>query len=63
MNLAADKHCNWLLTTLNLVCKNHRLESAGSAVRLQVVAWLEEKGLGARQVNYKLRDWLFARQR
>jgi leucyl-tRNA synthetase len=26
-------------------------------------AWLEEKGLGKGTVNYKLRDWLFARQR
>jgi leucyl-tRNA synthetase len=26
-------------------------------------AWLEDKGLGQRRVNYKLRDWLFSRQR
>jgi len=25
--------------------------------------WLEERGLGTRTVNYKLRDWLFSRQR
>ena len=25
--------------------------------------WLEEKGLGKKSVNYKLRDWLFSRQR
>lgn len=25
--------------------------------------WLEEKGLGQKAVNYKLRDWLFSRQR
>ena len=24
---------------------------------------MEEKGLGTRRVNYKLRDWLFSRQR
>jgi leucyl-tRNA synthetase len=29
----------------------------------KITAWLEEKGLGKRAVNYKLRDWLFARQR
>ncbi|MAT39146.1 MAG: leucine--tRNA ligase [Ectothiorhodospiraceae bacterium] len=29
----------------------------------KVVQWLEEKGLGKRTVNYKLRDWLFSRQR
>ncbi len=28
-----------------------------------ITAWLEEKGLGAGKVNYKLRDWLFSRQR
>lgn len=25
--------------------------------------WLEEKGIGKRQVNYRLRDWVFSRQR
>jgi leucyl-tRNA synthetase len=29
----------------------------------KIIDWLEEKGLGASQVNYKLRDWLFSRQR
>lgn len=29
----------------------------------QMAAWLEEKGLGKGTVNYKLRDWLFSRQR
>jgi leucyl-tRNA synthetase len=28
-----------------------------------IVAWLEERGIGKRAVNYKLRDWLFSRQR
>ena len=28
----------------------------------RVCAWLEQHGLGGRKVNYKLRDWLFARQ-
>ena len=27
------------------------------------IAWLEEKGIGKATVNYKLRDWLFSRQR
>ena len=26
-------------------------------------AWLEENGIGRRQVNFKLRDWVFSRQR
>ena len=28
-----------------------------------ITKWLEEKGLGKKAVNYKLRDWLFSRQR
>jgi len=29
----------------------------------KISRWLEEKGLGQRKVNYKLRDWVFSRQR
>jgi leucyl-tRNA synthetase len=29
----------------------------------RIIAWLEERGLGRRMVNYKLRDWIFSRQR
>lgn len=29
----------------------------------KMTAWLEEKKLGAKHVNYKLRDWIFSRQR
>ncbi|NLW59684.1 MAG: leucine--tRNA ligase [Firmicutes bacterium] len=29
----------------------------------RVTAWLEEKGLGRKAVNYRLRDWLISRQR
>jgi leucyl-tRNA synthetase len=28
-----------------------------------IIAWLEKKGLGVKTVNYKLRDWVFSRQR
>ncbi|MDR2516682.1 MAG: leucine--tRNA ligase [Spirochaetaceae bacterium] len=28
-----------------------------------IIAWLEEQGAGKRAVNYKLRDWIFSRQR
>ncbi len=31
--------------------------------RDRVLTWLQEQGHGERQTNYKLRDWLFARQR
>ncbi len=29
----------------------------------KITSWLEERGLGKRAINYKLRDWLFSRQR
>jgi leucyl-tRNA synthetase len=33
------------------------------AAREKITAWLAARGLGQRSVNYKLRDWLFSRQR
>ncbi len=29
----------------------------------RIIAWMEERGKGTRAVNYKLRDWIFSRQR
>jgi leucyl-tRNA synthetase len=29
----------------------------------RIIGWLEQRGLGTRRVNYKLRDWTFSRQR
>ncbi len=29
----------------------------------KITEWLEEKGLGKKTINYKIRDWLFSRQR
>ncbi|MDR1399283.1 MAG: leucine--tRNA ligase [Treponema sp.] len=29
----------------------------------QLIAWIEEEGLGKKAINYKLRDWVFSRQR
>jgi leucyl-tRNA synthetase len=34
-----------------------------AVAKAKIIAWLEEKSLGKKQVNYKLRDWLFSRQR
>ena len=31
--------------------------------KTEITKWLEQKGLGVKRVNYKLRDWLFSRQR
>jgi leucyl-tRNA synthetase len=33
------------------------------AAKRKITAWLEEHELGRRSINYKLRDWLFSRQR
>ncbi|MDR2546254.1 MAG: leucine--tRNA ligase [Lachnospiraceae bacterium] len=33
------------------------------AVREEGAEWLSQKGLGKKTVNYKLRDWIFSRQR
>ena len=31
--------------------------------KVKITQWLQEKGLGESKVNYKLRDWVFSRQR
>ena len=42
------------------------LEGYGLSVedaKNKMYAWLEENGKGHKQVNFKLRDWVFSRQR
>ena len=40
------------------------LDGLGTAeAKARMTAWLAEKGCGSLKVNYKLRDWLFSRQR
>ncbi len=34
-----------------------------SEAKAKITTWLEEKGIGKKTINYKLRDWLFSRQR
>ncbi len=34
-----------------------------SEAKEKISEWLEEKGLGKKTINFKLRDWLFSRQR
>ena len=36
---------------------------AVAEAKKKITAWLEEKNLGKKTINYKLRDWLFSRQR
>ncbi|MCH7596300.1 MAG: leucine--tRNA ligase [Planctomycetes bacterium] len=42
-------------------CELNGLSSGDATVK--IVAWLEAAGVGRATVNYKLRDWLFSRQR
>lgn len=34
-----------------------------AAAKQKIIAWLEQQGCGVGQVHYRLRDWLFSRQR
>jgi len=34
-----------------------------SEAKTKIIGWLNEKGLGEKTINYKIRDWLFSRQR
>ena len=36
---------------------------ATTEAKQKMIAWLEDQGLGKKTTNYKLRDWLFSRQR
>lgn len=36
---------------------------SSAEARLQITAWLKGKGLADEKVNYRLRDWIFSRQR
>ncbi|MBQ7114210.1 MAG: leucine--tRNA ligase [Clostridia bacterium] len=51
-------------------CETGKLVNSGFLNGLEVeeakkkmVAWLEEQGIGTKKVNFKLRDWVFSRQR
>lgn len=47
-----------------LVCNSNFLDGlTASEAKEKMIFWLEEKGVGKRKVNFKLRDWVFSRQR
>ncbi len=46
---------------IEFACSINGLPTAEA--KAKITAWLEEKGLGKKTINYKLRDWLFSRQR
>jgi leucyl-tRNA synthetase len=46
--------------------KNADLDLAGMSMneaKRAVIAWLEQRGLGKQKTTYRMRDWLFSRQR
>lgn len=58
------------LEIINVITENNILENSDSYNRLSITEakqaiteWLEEENLGQRKVQYKLRDWVFSRQR
>jgi len=51
-------------TATNSVNEEFSLDGLPTAeAKKKITAWLETKGLGEKTINYKLRDWLFSRQR
>ena len=34
-----------------------------AAAKQRILEWLQEKGIGEKKINFKLRDWVFSRQR
>lgn len=51
---------------VNLNSSNSEVSLNGLTTREakeRIIQWLEEKGIGCRKVQYRLRDWLFSRQR
>lgn len=61
----SGKHC-WEGEGLCINSSNDEISLDGLRVKeaiAKVIPWLEEKGHGKKTVSYKLRDWLFSRQR
>ena len=59
----AEAYCD---EGLSIQSENEEFRITGSPTpeaKRAITAWLAEQGLGRRAVNYKLRDWLFSRQR
>ena len=51
-------------TAVNSTGPDVSLDGLSTAeAKAKITAWLEAKGLGKKMVNFKLRDWLFSRQR
>jgi leucyl-tRNA synthetase len=66
---AARLECAWtdsgvMMPNTAPIFRELKLEGVPSdSAREQITSWLESRNLGRAVVNYKLRDWLFSRQR
>src|SRR3984893_5431385 len=62
----ASRRCNATGSVARKAPKSHSPSIAGmpsAAAKTAAIAWLEARGAGHAQVQYRLRDWLFSRQR
>ncbi|MFP4510377.1 MAG: leucine--tRNA ligase [Spirochaetaceae bacterium] len=51
-------------TDNGIACNSGQFDGKDTpTVKQEIIAWLEQQNLGTRAVNYKLRDWIFSRQR
>ncbi|MGE5196372.1 MAG: leucine--tRNA ligase, partial [Anaerolineae bacterium] len=65
LEVLAGKRC-WQEDGVLINSSHKELSLDGQSVeqaKATVIDWLEKKGYGEKSVNYKLRDWLFSRQR
>ncbi|HMP16745.1 MAG TPA: class I tRNA ligase family protein, partial [Gemmatales bacterium] len=47
-----------------IACNSDMLDGLSTIdAKQKMISWLEAHGVGSRRINYKLRDWLFSRQR
>ena len=63
-NGAVDEPLENAFTGAGVACNSGRFDGLETAeFKGQIIAWLEERQIGQSKVNYKLRDWVFSRQR
>ncbi|WP_432799103.1 leucine--tRNA ligase [Poriferisphaera sp. WC338] len=56
----------WIGNGVGMNSENEEISLNGLEVaeaKHTIIGWLEQRGLGTGTINYKLRDWLFSRQR
>ena len=61
---ADDAPLEEAFTSAGVACNSGRFDGLETAAfKAAIIDWLESDKLGERKVNYKLRDWVFSRQR